>query len=283
MVKRIEEAEFVIFDTETTGLNPETGDRIVELAAVRWRGGEKIAQFQTFVDPKRPIQDAAFEVNRITAEMLKGAPEAKDVMPRFLAFIKDSCICSYNAAFDLGFINSELERSGLQLPKESMVVDILRMARRLMPGLERYALWFVAEKMGIKQKQQHRALSDVELTLELFGKFLVLLKTKGVSDTLHLVSLFGINSHLWEEVNNQKIAKIQEAIDLGLTLKIQYFSNAMAELSERRVIPKEISKERGKAYLIGHCCLRNEERTFRIDNIISLQTVSRGAHEAHIR
>jgi DNA polymerase III epsilon subunit len=276
MDKKIDEAEFIIFDTETTGLNPEAGDRIVELAAIRWRAGKEIAQFETFIDPKRPIQDAAFEVNRITPQMLQNAPEAKDVMPRFLAFIQDACICSYNAAFDLGFINSELKRLGLVLPKESMVVDILRMARRLLPGLERYALWFVAEKMGATHMQEHRALSDVKLTLEVFEKFLVRLKPKGVLDTLHLVSLFGVNSELWEEVNGQKIAKIQEAIDLGLAIRIQYLSNAMVALSERQVVPKEITRDKGRAYLIGHCCLRNEERTFRVDNIISLEIVKAG-------
>ena len=81
MDKNIEEVEFTIFDTETTGLEPQAGDRIVEIAGIRIRGEEKVATFQSLVNPKRPISSAAFQVNRISQEMLEGAPEMDCVMP----------------------------------------------------------------------------------------------------------------------------------------------------------------------------------------------------------
>lgn len=270
--ENIDEIEFAIFDTETTGLEPESGDRVVEIAGIRFKGREKIAVFQALVNPKRPISQAAQAVNRITPGMLENAPGIETVMPKFLDFISDTCICSYNAPFDLGFLNNELKlinKPALNLP----AVDILKMAKRLLPGLERYALWFVAEKLGIKAAQQHRAFSDVELTLEVFNGLSAILKTKSVSDFMNFFSLFGVNSQFSDDINNQKLAKIQQAMDLGVKLKIKYLSGSSAAVTERQVIPKEIRQEKGRSYLVGYCCLRNEERHFRIDGILHIEIV----------
>ena len=271
MHKNIEEVEFTIFDTETTGLEPETGDRIVEIAAIRFKGKVNIATFQSLVNPHRPISEAAQMVNKITPDMLKSAPSIETIMPKFLSFIQGSCLCSYNAIFDLGFINNELRLMKKSLPEDIIAVDILKMARRLLPGLARYSLGFVTNNLGIKILQEHRALSDVELTLKLFHQLKERLQAKGISDFMGFLGLFGISSQLLENINNQKIAAIQEALGLGVKLKIQYLSSASAEVTEREVIPKEIKQEKNRQYLVGHCCLRNEERTFRIDGILHLE------------
>ncbi len=273
MDRDIEEVEFTIFDTETTGLEPASGDRIVEIAAVRFKGREKIATFQTLVNPRRPISEAAFAVNRITAQMLKDAPDIKEVMPKFLDFIKDSALCSYNAGFDLEFLNNELKLLGKGPLENIIVLDVLKMARRILPGLERYALWFVADKLGIKKEQEHRAFSDVELTLGVFNKLKDMLQAKGVSDFKNFSSLFAIDPHFLDNINAQKVAQIQEAIDLKVKLKIKYLSSSGAEISEREVIPKEVKYENNRSYLVGFCCLRNEERTFRIDGILHLEII----------
>jgi DNA polymerase-3 subunit alpha (Gram-positive type) len=297
--QNLDEVEFTIFDTETTGLEPESGDRIVEIAGIRVKDKERIATFQSLVNPHRPISSAAFEVNNITPQMLEGAPSIEIVMPKFLKFIQGSFfLCSYNAPFDLGFLNNELKLMpnvvtpgvNLRHPEETLetstafgmgrgplenlvIIDILKMAKRLLPGLERYALWFVAERLGVKNRQLHRALSDVELALGVFNKLREILQTKDIFDVVNFSSLFGINSQLLADMNNQKIAKIQEAIELGVKLKIRYLSSSFAEVSERDVVPREIRQERNHGYLIGYCCLRNEERTFRIDGILHLEIV----------
>ncbi len=272
MNKNIDEIEFTIFDTETTGLEPESGDRVVEIAGIRLKGKERIAEFQTLVNPHRLISAAAFEVNKITPDMLAGAPETEEAVTGFLDFIQDSCICSYNATFDFEFLENELKLMGKEPPKNA-VADILTMAKRIMPGLERYSLRFVAGRLGIKAEQKHRAFSDVELTLDVFNKFREMLLDKGIIDFTNFLSLFGLNSRFLEDINNQKIGKIQEAMDLGVRLKIKYLSSLDASVTERNVIPKEIRQEKFKSYLVGFCCLRNEERTFRIDGILHLEIV----------
>jgi DNA polymerase III alpha subunit (gram-positive type) len=145
------------------------------------------------------------------------------------------------------------------------------MAKRLLPGLERHALWFVAQGLGIKKEQQHRAFSDVELTLNVFNKLKEILGSKGITDFTNFSGLFGINTAFLENVNNLKLAEIQEAINLGVKLKIKYLSSSSAEVTEREVIPKEIRQENRKNYLVGFCSLRQDERTFRVDNILKLE------------
>lgn len=273
MDRNIEEVEFCIFDTETTGLDPSGGDRVVEIAAVRFRGRQRLSAFTSLINPRRPVSEAAFAVNHISPEMLEGAPGAEEVLPKFMDFLKGSCACSYNAAFDLAFLNQELKLLNSAFPADIPVVDILKMSRRLLPGLERYALWFVAERLGIKTAQEHRALSDVELSLEVFGRLKAVLEAKHIFDFRNFLSLFSLNSALLDDLNSQKSARIQEAIDLGLKLRIKYLSASSASVSEREVLPKEIKRQNNRGYLVGHCYLRNEERSFRIDGILHIETV----------
>lgn len=269
----LNEIEFVIFDTETTGLEPESGDRVVEIAGLKFKGQERLSTFESLLNPKREISAAAFAVNNISQEMLKNAPEAGEILPKFLEFIKGSCICSYNAGFDLKFLNSELKLIGREPLKDIHVVDVLKMARRLLPAQERYPLWFTAQQLGINVKQAHRAFSDVELTLGVFNKLKEMLRVKGISDFKSFVHLFSIDRNFLESVISQKTAEIQEAIDLGVSVRIKYLSSSGAEVTEREVVPKEVKQENGRSYLIGYCCLKREERTFRIDGILHLEVI----------
>ena len=189
MCKYIDEVEFTIFDTETTGLKPEAGDRIVELAGLRVKGDKRIATFNTLVNSGKEVSPGAFAVNKITLQMLQDAPTAQKVIPGFLEFISGSCLCSYNAEFDLGFLNNELKL--ISLPEIDMVVfDLLPMAKKLIPNQARYALWFVAQKLGITLAQEHRAFSDVELTWAVFSKFKAICQQKGITDFTNFSDLF---------------------------------------------------------------------------------------------
>ena len=273
MHKHIDEVEFTIFDTETTGLNAQAGDRIVELAGLRVKGKERIATFDTLVNPVRLISPEAFAVNKITPQMLQGAPPLKEVIGRFLEFIQGSCLCSYNAEFDLSFLNNELKLISLPALDNLVVFDVLTMARRLMPGLPRYALWFVAEKLGVSLTQKHRAFADVEMTWEVFDKLKAVCQDKGIADFTNFSNLFAFNPDLLESSNAQKIAQIQECMDLKATLRIRYISSHSAEVTERQVAPKEIRQDKGHNYLLGYCYLKKDERIFRIDNILELNIV----------
>lgn len=273
MPKHIDEIEFTIFDTETTGLNPGSGDRIVELAGLRVRGRERLAKFDALVNPGREISPQAFAVNKITPEMLKDAPGIEIVMPRFLDFIQGSYLCSYNVEFDLSFLDNELKIIGLPALANQESFDILTIAKRLMPNQQRYALWFIADKLGVKACQQHRAFSDVEMTWEVFNRLKDICQEKGITDFSSFSNLFAFNPVFLESAAFLKISQIEKAINLRARLKMKYLSTKDAGISLREVIPKEIRQDAKNKYLIGFCCLKKEERTFKIDNILELEIV----------
>ena len=271
MFDNLNDVEFVIFDVETTGLDPKSGDRIIEIAAVRLKAGKEIRRFYSLINPKRPISPAAFEVNHISDDMVKQAPDSSSVLPKFLEFIKGSCLAAYNTNFDLEFINNEIQPLGLCLPTDIPTIDILIMARRLLPELGRYSLLFVAQSLGINITQTHRALLDVKLTINVFNKFVDILNKKQINDFANFLNLFGINRKINDSFNEQKITTVQKAIDLNTKLKIRYFSLSRADVSEREVSPKSIKEEKSKRFLVGFCHLRNEERSFRLDRILHME------------
>lgn len=272
MIMNIEDMAFTIFDTETTGLNPGLGDRIVEIAAMKFVNNKKTAQFQSLINPKRPISEDAFRVNRISTDMVAQAPRMEAVLPEFLKFVGDSCLCSYNAGFDMAFLYSEMKLAEAAVSlKDLVVIDILKMAKKLLPSLERHALWFVAENLGMEERQEHRALSDVALTALVFDSLTAELKKKGIHSFENMVRLFGLDSDYLRDIHTQRIAELQEAIIRGARVKIKYLSGRDARISERSVLPRRIKKDGRHAYLLGLCDLRNEERTFSIDNIVNLE------------
>jgi DNA polymerase III epsilon subunit family exonuclease len=273
MPKNIDEIEFTIFDTETTGLNPASGDRIVELAGLRVKGKERIAKFDILINPGREISPEAFAVNKITPAMLNGAPGIEAVMPGFLDFIQGSYLCSYNIEFDLKFLNNELKIIGLPALTGRECFDILTIAKRLIPKQPRYALWFIADKLGIRSQQQHRAFSDVEMAWEVFNKLKDICGEKGITDFTDFSRTFAFNPVILENANTLKLSQIEKAINLRARLKIKYLSVKDAGISLREVIPREIRQDVKSQYLIGYCCLKKEERTFKIDNILELEIV----------
>ncbi|HAH20660.1 MAG: hypothetical protein A2Y00_04600 [Omnitrophica WOR_2 bacterium GWF2_43_52] len=270
---KISDIDFVIFDVETTGLLPRSGDRIIEIAAMRFRSGKPYDSFSSLLNPEREISPAAFAVNHISQEMVESAPLACEVIPRFLEFAGKGCLAGYNVGFDIGFLENEMQLFGESLAEDTAVVDIIRMARSILPRIDSYGLASVSRYLGIRSPQQHRALSDVEMTAQVFAHLVGKLKDKGLDDFLHFYNLFGTNLKLIEGLSAQRINAIQRAIDLGVELNIRYYSGSAQEVTERKVSPKEIRQEGKSKYLVGYCHLRKDERTFKINAILDLEVV----------
>lgn len=178
--RNLDEVPFVVLDFETTGLEPEAGDRICELGAMKLKGGRKGETFWRLVDPGRPISQGAFSVHHITPGMLEGAPSMEKVLPEFLKFLGDDVIVAYNASFEMKFLGSELGRAGLP-PPSNLVVDVLSMARRLLPGLGNYSLGRVARRLGVEHTQVHRAMGDVSATAGVFLLLLDMVRGRGIN------------------------------------------------------------------------------------------------------
>lgn len=271
MDRQIKDIDFVIFDVETTGLNPGWGDRICEVGAVKFKDSRILKSFSSLINPEIPMPRAAFEVNHISDAMLKKAPLAKEIIPQFLNFIEGSNLVAYNARFDLAFLEKELKLLNLTLPKDILALDVLMMARRMLPELDSHALCFVAQALNFAQAQEHRALSDVEITAQIFRYLLYRIDEAGIKRFGDFFNMFGIHRELIDEMNTYKEAAILRAIDLGARLKIKYFTASTAKLSEREVTPHALKEEGGFKYLVGHCFLRKDNRTFKVDNITAIE------------
>ncbi len=164
----LQEDTYVVFDVETTGLSA-VHDTIIELAAVKVRGGEIVDRFSSFANPRRKLTSTITELTGITDEMLEGAPEVGEVLQRFLDFVGDSVLVAHNARFDMGFLQMGVQRLGLD-SITNPVIDTLEMARSLYTGLKNYRLNTLCKHFGIELKQHHRAIHDAEATGHLLWK-----------------------------------------------------------------------------------------------------------------
>ena len=178
------DAEFVAFDLETTGLSSKD-DHIIEIGAVRMRGGEEIDRFQTFVDPERSLDSKIVELTGITDRMLVGAPKLKTVLPKFLEFVGDSVLVAHNADFDTGFIRAACEKLGYDYHLTS--ADTLVLSQNLMPQLGKFKLDIVANALSLPEFNHHRAADDAVTCGMIMARFFDMLKEQGVE------SLQGIN------------------------------------------------------------------------------------------
>lgn len=258
-----------MFDVETTGLYPYSGDKICEIGAIRVTiGSRKTEKFHCLIDPGRPISEGAFFVNRITAEMVKGKPAIEEVLSRFLKFIKGSVLVAYNAGFDLGFLECALG-GDRHILDDYRVIDALALARRLFPHIGRYNLANVASSLGISASQRHRAMSDTIMTLGIFKKELDILRAQGARTIDDIFALGRRKADRGREVvKDYKIKLIEEAIRDEKRLHITYYSSWNNRTTKRVVTPKEIQKGFDTSYLIAHCHLRDEERNFKLEGIL---------------
>lgn len=194
-------AVFVVFDLETTGLDPKK-ERIVEIGAVKFDRRGPIGRFSVLIDPQRPMPPEASKVNGITDSMLKGKPDIAKVMPDFLRFIEGAVLVAHNAPFDCSFVDAALadawakskSRRAEDVSQGSLlgssdeepagggaeewvppfpalpnkVVDTRIFAKEAFPGRPKYSLQELARQLGIEALDAHRAEDDARVCMELF-------------------------------------------------------------------------------------------------------------------
>lgn len=152
------DATYIVFDIETTGLSV-INNKIIELAGVKMRDGKVIDKFETFVNPHEKIPYHISQLTHITDDMVAGAPELEDVLPKFLAFIGDGVLVAHNARFDVGFIQEFCKRLGLPVP-HNPVLDTLELARTQYPAMKNHRLNTLSEKFKVALDNHHRAVDD---------------------------------------------------------------------------------------------------------------------------
>ncbi|PWK15565.1 ATP-dependent DNA helicase DinG [Tumebacillus permanentifrigoris] len=157
---------YVIIDFETTGLHAYK-DRIIEIGAVKIQDGRVVETFHRRVNPGIKIPPYISELTGLTDELLEDEPSLEEVLPEFLPFYSDAILVAHNADFDMRFLNAALDESGY-LEYAGEVVDTLQLAQILWPRENSYALEALATSHDLTHDQPHQALSDAQVTAEMF-------------------------------------------------------------------------------------------------------------------
>ena len=160
----------IILDTETTGLDPKMGHRLVEIGAVELINHTPTGvNYQTYINPERDVDPGAQEIHGLTNEFLKQHPTFGDISAEFIDFLSNSALVIHNAPFDLAFINMELNRLGEPSISSERVIDTLVLARKKFPGaqanLDALCRRFAIEN---RHRELHGALVDAALLADVY-------------------------------------------------------------------------------------------------------------------
>jgi DNA polymerase-3 subunit epsilon len=160
----------ISFDTETTGLNPRGGDRLVEIGGVELLNHIPTGNsYHVYINPQRDMPEEAFRVHGLSEEFLSDKPLFAQVADEFLEFVGDATLVIHNAAFDMGFINEELKNAGRRTIPNTQVLDTLEIARRKHPTGPN-SLDALCSRYGIDNSKRikHGALLDAEILAEVY-------------------------------------------------------------------------------------------------------------------
>ncbi len=248
--------EIIVFDLETTGLNPKF-ERITEIGAVRIKNGEIIDSFDTFINPQMPIPLKIQQLTSITDAMVADAPLENDALNDFIKYCGDCRILSaHNATFDMSFLCAALERNNIDVQFTS--IDTLPICRSVFPELKSHKLNIIAEHLNVNQIHHHRASDDARVLGEILIKLFEIIQDK--TGEFHVA---GINTAL-AKLNPQKSDRMYHMIILaknyvGLKNLYKLVSKAHLEHYKKRPrIPKSVLLEHREGLIIGSACEAGE-------------------------
>jgi len=195
--------KLAFIDFETTGLSPESGDRVIEVGIAVLAGGQIVDRYQSFINPQARIPGVVVALTGIDDSMVRNAPKAVQVMPEVMAFIGDMPLVAHNASFDKRFMDSELRR--IRTRRANEFICSLRVARRVYPAAPNHKLATLVRLTGVQPaKQYHRALGDAEMTAGLW--------TRMVEDIEQQHGLESVSLELMQSLQSCRVAGAAEAI-----------------------------------------------------------------------
>ena len=250
---------FIVFDLETTGLNPE---EITEIAAVRVVEGEIRDSFQTYVNPHKPIPAEITELTGISDETVADAPDLDKAVPEFLAWAGEGQypLVAHNAGFDMGFLRTACQRLGIE--REFTSIDTLEMSRLMLPHMHKFKLNILAKELQVGPFEHHRASEDAAVLGRIYVKLL-----KRLREEMHAVTTADINPVLAATTDRKNKLKnlpryhfiILVKNQAGLRNLYQLISKSFLEYYNKRpIMPRSELIRHREGLIFGSACEAGE-------------------------
>ena len=270
--KQPSDVPLVILDTETTGLYPGLGHRVVEIGAVRLENWREVGQMSALLQPGRKMDPKASSVNGISDRDLLGQPTFSQVADELRALLDGAVLVAHNAEFDAGFLGQELSIHGLKtsgvpetLPNPWLCT--LQLARRHF-HFGRNNLSHIAAHLGVRMGRAHRALSDVYMTAEILKRMVRTLEQRRLETVDDLLRAQGVPIFA-PSFSLPLPDVVAGALANGRNLRILYLGQSGE--SNREITPLFPSQHNEVTYLVAYCHRARDQRTFRLDRIFSAE------------
>ncbi len=245
--------EFVVFDLETTGLNPSK-DKITEIGAVKIKEGKVFSKFSAFINPGISIPSFIVKLTGITDEMVMDAPPIEQVLNDFMEFIQGAVLVAHNANFDVGFIKYNAKLMGDKI--RNPYIDTLELCRKMFPELGKYKLNMVAKHLGIQFENHHRAVDDSMVTAKIFLYCMDVLREKGCKNIRDIQDAFDDEINL-KANSYHAIILAKNSVGLKNLYKIVSQSHLKYFYKKPRV-PKKLLLEYREGLILGSACEAGE-------------------------
>lgn len=252
---------FIVFDLETTGLNPAS-EEITEIAAVRVVEGEIHDSFQTYVNPHKPIPPEITELTGISDETVADAPDLDKAVPEFLKWAGEGQypLVAHNAGFDMGFLRTACQRLGIE--REFTSIDTLEMSRLMLPHMHKFKLNILAKELQVGPFEHHRASEDAAVLGRIYVKLL-----KRLREEMHAVTTADINPVLAATTDRKNKLKnlpryhfiILVKNQAGLRNLYQLISKSFLEYYNKRpIMPRSELIRHREGLIFGSACEAGE-------------------------
>jgi DNA polymerase III epsilon subunit family exonuclease len=254
--------EFVVFDTETTGMPP--GARLVEIAGLKVRGHHVVDRFESLIHPECPIPPAVIRIHGIEDQAVADAPKAEKVVPEFLAWAGKAPLIGHNVQFDATMLACESARFGFSLP-DNRTYCTLKASRRLLKR-KSHALQSLVTELGLPAAEHHRALADAEHTLNLMRKMEMMFGAE--FSTASMGSGRELSAFLPEAIRLPAQREfLREAATAGEAIEMTYRLRH-GGVFKTLVSPRFFYRSGRFLWMEAMCHDRNFYKTYRIDRII---------------
>ncbi len=249
----------VVFDIETTGFSNEK-NRIIEIGAVKLIDGKITEKFSTFVNPGVPIPYRIQELTSINDQMVDDAPDIKEVLPKFLDFVKGCILVAHNANFDVGFIRKNAADLGIENEVPRTYADTMEMARLLLPSIKNYKLDTVAEILECSLENHHRAVDDAGCTADIYIKLLEKFESKGIKKIKELNGYKELDTEVIKKMRpyhaiilcKNNIGRVN-LYHLVTDSNLKYMSN-----KKKPLVPKSNILKHRDGLILGSACEQGE-------------------------